>query len=331
MRSCLAFTRYLAALLLPCATLAGANPLQSRLIALVPPGASMVSGFENVHGKHAGGRLVLSTHNNRLDLDDWLALAGVDPTRVYEEVIEAAASSSRGLLSEHLLLVAGRFNRRIIFRSAQANGSILTTWDDEQVVVVKAYEREAVEMKDVRWLAILDNRLALLGTPPMVQQALHRRKTASEPDAILVQRLKRLPSDVSAWDVLESSVTSQGDLLQLSPAWLHLLQGTDVLVVGLHFGSRVRVDFAAIAADREAVRIQPDDFAQVFGLPAPSGGFTSVLPGDPQNPANLSDRHGVTGSVAMTTEQFERWGERSSGRRSSPQVSNSMQARGPEQ
>ena len=55
-----------------------ASPLNSKLLSLVPPGAEIVAGFENYPALHGHGQLLLTTHNNRLVLDDWQALAGVD-------------------------------------------------------------------------------------------------------------------------------------------------------------------------------------------------------------------------------------------------------------
>src|SRR4051812_22550434 len=76
-----------------------ASPLSSRLLPLVPPGAEIVAGFENHRDSNSRGRLLLTTHNNRLDLDDWQSLTGVDSKRVFDEVVEVAAAPSGGALS----------------------------------------------------------------------------------------------------------------------------------------------------------------------------------------------------------------------------------------
>jgi len=56
-----------------------ASPLSSKLLPLVPSGAEIVAGFENHPTPDSHGRLLLTTHNNRLDLDDWQALTGLAP------------------------------------------------------------------------------------------------------------------------------------------------------------------------------------------------------------------------------------------------------------
>ena len=86
------------------------------------------------------------TENNNRDYDDCLALLGVDGERAINEVIEAAASSNTGDLSDHLLLVAGHFDRLGIFKAALENGSTRAEYNGEQVLVVKPFDREKYSM-----------------------------------------------------------------------------------------------------------------------------------------------------------------------------------------
>ena len=144
-----------------------------------------MSGFENRHDAHFSGRLILGTQNNRLDFEDWYSRSGVDTTRVVDEAIEVSSSSLRGELREHLLLVAGHFNRSHIFESAKLNGAEIIDFAGEKALVVKPFARENGMMLDDRWLIILDNQVGLLGTPVLVQEALHRRAIHAVPDKIL--------------------------------------------------------------------------------------------------------------------------------------------------
>ena len=176
------------------ATFAGygsASPLSSRILSLVPPGAEIVAGFEN-HPDSTSGRLLLTTHNNRLDLEDWQALTGVDSSRRFDEVIEAAASDGAGDLSEHLLLVAGRLDRELIFRSLEENGVQSTGFQGQRIMVIKPFARERGDMLQDRWFVILENRIGILGTPGIVQRALQRYADHSVPDSVLEERLSLL-------------------------------------------------------------------------------------------------------------------------------------------
>jgi len=90
------------------------SPANSKLLQLVPEGAQIVAGIEDPHNPSSSGRLLLVTHNCHLDFKDWVAMSGVDPHRASDEVIKVATSSSGRELKQHLLLVAGRFDREHI-------------------------------------------------------------------------------------------------------------------------------------------------------------------------------------------------------------------------
>ena len=294
-----------------CAVSGLASPVNGKLLPLVPPGCAIVAGFENGHGPHAGGRLLLTTSNNRFDLDDWLALAGVDTERRYDEVVEVAAWNAKGELNEHLLLVAGRFDRERIFRAARQNGALTSPDTAETVLVIRPFEREQRQMPDVRWLAILDNKTALLGTPVLVQEALQRYAAHADADPGLIERLKLLRRDVSSWNVLASwpSSVRKASMTKPNSVWAHLLEDADVLMVGAHFGSGVRVDFAFRAGeDREAAFFSRK--AALFGdmfteETVRQGGLSPTAQPRLENISIQSNR--VEGSVVLSDKQFEGW------------------------
>ena len=288
-----------------------ASPVSGGLLALVPPGCAIVAGFENGHGPHAGGRLLLTTPNNQLDLNDWLALAGVDTGRRYDEVIEAAAPDSTGQLTEHLLLVAGRFDRERIFGAAQQNGGQTSQFEGETVLVVTPFPREQRQMTGTRWLAILNNRTALLGSPLLVQQALRRAMTHAEPDSELIGRLTPFRPDITSWNVIVSMETLFPNFKPGAPhsVWAHLLDEADVLLVGAHFGSRIRVDFIVSAGSgRETSFLthKADLFRDMF---TPETGQQGELSQGPQPQLeNVSvERNQVQGSIQLSEKQFGDW------------------------
>lgn len=270
----------------------------------------MVAGFENHRDSSAHGRLLLTTHNNRLDLDDWQALTGVDNKRVFEEIVEVAGSPTGEDLSEHLLLVAGHFDRDRIFTAAQQNGAQRTEFQGQVAMVIKPFARERGDMLDTRWMVILENRIGMLGTPAMVQQALARYVNHSVPDSILEERLTMLRSDVSSWNVIVSSRTSARNINFAQPrsAWAHLQEGTDVLMLGTRFGPKVRVDFSIHAGS--------DKGAAFFNEKA--GFFTSAFAAETGPQAGPSDAlrrleslsiepNQVQGSILLSEAEFDVW------------------------
>jgi hypothetical protein len=282
------------------------------LLALVPPGSQVVAGFENHPAPHTHGRLLLTTHNNRLDLDDWQALTGVDNKRIFEQVIEVASAPGGRDLSEHMLLVAGQFDRDRIFRSLTENGAAAIAYEGIQVVVVKPLARERGDMLDDRWLLILNNRIGIFGTPWLVQQALRRSAEHALPDPILEERLSLLRRDVNSWNILLSSPETARNVSFRQPhsAWAQLQQDADVMTVAARFGPRIRIDFS-IYADSGRGR---DFFARKAEF------FTDALgtrPAQNSMPAHSERRlakfslepNHVQGSVEMSSQQFEVWCE----------------------
>jgi hypothetical protein len=235
---------------------ASASLADSKLLALVPEGAQIVAGIEDPHDPTSKGRLLLVTHSSNLDFQDWIALTGVDPHRETDEVIELSASSAEGELHEHLVLVAGQFDREPIFRAAVANGASKTEYRGQDLLLVQPFTRERQEINASRWMAILDDRTSIFGSPELVRQAMNRYLDSSLPDPLLLERLGQLRSNLNSWNVLAMAApmlarhVSPG---QLHAPWTHILDGADELTIGIHYGSRARIDFAVHAVSSRDV------------------------------------------------------------------------------
>ena len=288
-----------------------ASPLNSKLLSLVPPGAEIVAGFENQPRGHKPGRLILATRNDRLDLDDWQALAGVDSKRVIDEVIEVAASSSTGRLTEHLVLLAGRFDKERIFSSAELNGAERSEWEGQAVTIIQPFAREEKEMPDTRWLIILNNRIAMLGTPLMVQRALHRYTTHADIDMPLMERLAQMRPDVTSWNVLIASPKANNNpiITRQASVLTRLIDGAEVLMVGTCFGPKVRVDFSLHAPrDRETVffKQKASFFADVFAK-EPHGQSSSHQPSRGRLGSFSFEPNHIEGSIELSSKEFQEW------------------------
>ena len=292
---------------------AWASPLSSRLLPLVPSGAAIVAGFENHGNSSAHGHLLLTTRNNRLDLEDFQSMAGVDSNRAFEEVIEVATATPSGHLSEHLLLVGGRFDRERIYGSLELNGAKSQMFRGLKVLLIRPFARERGDMLETRWLVILESKTALLGTPLMVQEALLRKEDHALPDSVLEERLRLLRRDVHSWNVLAEGLRAPTriDFAQPHSRWAQLQEGADVLMVAVRFGSKIRVDFSIHADAAEGAEFF-ERKAQVFAdalADVPREDRTSAGPkGRLGNLVLQSNR--VQGSVEMSFHQFERWCER---------------------
>jgi hypothetical protein len=236
------------ALLVSAATAsASAAPVGGDLLRLVLGGAQIVSGISDPGTSSSTGRLLVVTENNNRDFDDCLALLGVDGGRAINEVIEVAASPNNGDLSDHLLLVAGHFDRSEIFKSALENGFTRVEYNGEQVLVVKPFDREKYSMNTARWLAILKDRFLVFGVPDMVARTMDRYERNEPADAILLQRIARLHPDVNSWSIIAMPPQMLTGHLALGsvPASLEtILRDADEVELGIHYGRTTRVSFS---------------------------------------------------------------------------------------
>jgi hypothetical protein len=243
----------------------GRNP---RLLQLVPPGAEIVAGF--IPGQPISHLVV--TRNNTADLLDFGSFAGVDPTRTVGAVILIAASGSRGFLSEHSLVASGRFEARHIFKAAKENGATESEYLGIPVLIVPPLDRDKGISEDVRWFAVIDSQIAVFGTIPMVREELSRSLARIQADPSLTRDLSRLRSDDQSWCVLSSALHSTEAtrrwLTMVDPAPGHADFGHDKVIMGIHFGKQIEIEFEVVAdsqyqAQPEAKQTPQPDLASV--------------------------------------------------------------------
>ena len=283
----------------------GSSPVEDRLLRLVPANAAIVAGIEDPHHGDQRGRLLIVTHNNNVDLHDWITLAGVDDRQEVDRLIEVAMSSAQGDLGDHLLLAHGSFNGRHILQAAENNGGAASSYAGVKVVIVQPFAREQKEMMDTRWLAMLDDNTAIFGTPAMVKDALDRYRSSAAADGALVKRLQELKSDVNCWSVLSMPGAVLARHLRagvLDETGDTLLRRVSDVTIAVHYGSKERVDFA----------IETDSPEAATALAAHLGGRSPLLVvvADrlPTRSAEMSvEQNEVRGSVRVLDKEFDSW------------------------
>jgi hypothetical protein len=280
------------------------GPAQERLLRLVPANAAIVAGIEDPHHGDQGERLLIVTHNNNVDLRDWLTLAGVDDQQEVDKLVQVAMSSSRGELSEHLLLVQGSFNGRRIFSSAERNGGVASSYEGVRVMIVKPFAREQQEMPDTRWLAILDDSTVIFGTPDPVKSALERYVSRTTTDIQLTKRFIGLKPDVNCWSVLTMPGAMLVNHLRAGVVDVRgttLLRGVNSVAIGVHYGSKARVDFDFGA----------EDAAAAAALATAMSGQAHLLPIADTLRAHFEGvsvhQNDVRGSLRVADKEFGSW------------------------
>lgn len=179
-------------------------------------------------------------------------------------------------------------------------------------------------MGDDRLLLILENRIGLFGTTRIVRRALQRYVDHAVPDAVLEERLSLLRPDVTSWNVMTHSPGNGNGFSFARPhsAFAELQQGTDLLMIGAHFGSKVRIDFSL----HGRAGTDADFFTRKAAF------FTdAMIAGPDHEPAarpesqhriervSVGDDH-VQGSVELSKQKFEAWCEQFSTRPPLPSV-----------
>jgi hypothetical protein len=289
---------------LTCVRALGSSPAENRLLRLVPANAAIVAGIEDPHHGDQSGRLLIVTHNNNVDLRDWITLAGVDDRQQVDKLIQVAAASPRGDLGEHLLLARGFFDGRRILDDAEKSGGVASEYRGVRIVVMKPFLREQREMPDTRWLAIVDDNTTIFGTPAIVKSALDRYVSSSAADGPLMKRLQALKPDVNCWSILAMPGAVLARHLRagvVDETGAMLLRRISNVAVGMHYGSKERVDFSIGTNSSEAAS----------ALAAAMDGGSHLLPiADTLRTrfAGVSvEQNEVRGSVRVAGKEFDGW------------------------
>jgi hypothetical protein len=283
-----------------CVAIASAMPPDPRLLSLVPRDPQLTAGMSSSSGQ---GHFLLMTRNNEVDFQDFLALSGVDNARLINQVILVAGLTAAGH-AEHSLLASGRFDPSRIFTAAVQNGAGANEYRGIRLLVLQPFARERAELKDVRWLAILDSSIALFGTPASVQEEMDHYVARNAPDPSLTQRLARLHADDETWCVVENFVGNrdvQRALSQLDTTLASLTQDGDAFQFGIHLGRRVRFEYEITRASGDSPR--PIVARLARSLVGEGMKDSSLLPAS----EGISDGRSERGELQVSRIRYETW------------------------
>ena len=281
-----------------------AAPADHKLLSLVPPGTQLVAG---VCSRTPAGRpngFLVTARNNLVDRRDFTSLAGVDDSMVIRQMIFAAGGSDPSTWAEHSILLSGRFDQDRIFRAAVSNGATVTEFRGFRVLVQQPFERELGIPKDVRWLAVIDSKVALFGTRFSVQQELDRYLDGSGVDPLLMQKVSRLRRDDATWSVLgafDVDLDLERAFGSLDPVLANLLHDRNSFQFGVRYRKKIEVEYE-VTGPSGAPAQSISNFS-MQSLVAGSRYGSSLLPRQ-----DLAvDRTSVHGVVKVTTAQYAAW------------------------
>jgi hypothetical protein len=275
-----------------------------RLLQLVPPQTRLVAGMSRSAAQGNTGSFLLLANENRIDLNDFIALTGGDASRRLNGVVFVAGRDSGTHRNEHSLLANGQFDRESIFRFASA-GASRESYRGVPVLVVPPFKRERETFREVRWLAIPEEHLAVFGSVESVQLELDRWIERTVADPMLMTRLERLKGQADSWCVLlagDGVGIAEEVLGMLDPKLGKVAHEGELLAYGIKFGRKIEVMAAADPFPRKSRNGRS-------GAPGSEGAGAMHMFSIP-----LEDGVGSRAVVKVSRRRYEEWIEQTAPR-----------------
>jgi hypothetical protein len=273
--------------------------IDPRLIQLVPPQSHLVAGMSRSAGQGTTGSFLLIAAENKADLNDFFALTGGDASRHLNALVFVRGGADPYTSeSQHSLLVSGRFDRESIFRFA-ASGAGRGSYRQIPVLVVPPFQRERETFHEERWLAVLDEQIAVFGSVASVQRELDRWIERNAPDQSLIDRLRRLQGHDDSWCVLlarDRQGIGEKALGKLDRKLGEVAHEGGLLAYGIEFGRKVEVVVAAEPSLTNRSLKAPNDVPT-----AESGAAMHVFSFLPDEAA------GSRAAVKVSRKRYEEW------------------------
>ncbi len=272
-----------------------------RLVALVPPSTQIVAGMNVPPRSGQPSMFLLTTHYNAIDFNDFVAISGVDTERAFDQIIMVAADGDRAY-SAHSLMAIGRFNQSLIYRSVYQAGAKAIQYRGIAILEMQPFARERDSFYDVRWLAMMDSKLAIFGSSALVQTELDRYLNHNAADPALERKLSHLRHDDVSWCV--ATVPDRGSeirpiLQMLDLRFADLLQMGDTIQVGIRYGRQVEFEYEVNLASRP----DADAIQRSFAEPVAHQVESSMLPVSTFRRVD----GGVRGVLKVSKARYETW------------------------
>lgn len=237
------------------AAIAAAASPDEHVLSLIPNSTQIVAGIDAPPSNGQTRNFLIFTRGNSVDVRDFKALIGVDDRSFIRQIFLVAGQRDRHAPIDHSLLAVGRFNRDRIYKAAIQNGALTRQYRHEQILELLPFARDRNMLKEIRWMAIIHDGLALFGTTDDVRDELDRHEDGACASASLVARLARLRSDDTAWYLMPALLPNdpaRQSLGALSPDFRDAALDGFPFQFGFRFGRRVRIDY-----DFDTIEPQP--------------------------------------------------------------------------
>jgi len=244
-------------LLLAAAAFPALAAIDPTLLALVPPGAKIVSGidFDRARGSDFGQFLIarMNAAGNQ-DFEQFVAQTGFDPRHDVQQIIFASTGPGNQVNGNNFAVLArGNFDEDRIKATAKTNGLAPQTFQGVNIFLNTAPAHDAPAF------AFLGDGVGLLGDVDTVKQIISNRARAASLDPALQAVVSKIGTDNDAWFVsfisggfLANHMNAQinGDQPNQegkpSLAQAQALQSIQQSSGGIQFGATIRVSFDAV-------------------------------------------------------------------------------------
>jgi hypothetical protein len=184
------------------------------------------------------------------DIHQLLAWTGADASREIHQLMIASLDFIPGEVIHHSVLAKGHFDHTRIYDSLIRNGGGSRVYRGIEIATVpQAPSRANGADETALWLAVLDDRMLLLGSEAMIQEELDRYEAGLKTDPTLLQRVGQLDPDDVAWSMVGISARRNeiDDFLSsLDPKLPRILSNGETLVFGVHFKRQIRLEFRVL-------------------------------------------------------------------------------------
>lgn len=249
-------------LLLAASTVPAFASVDTALLALLPPGAKLVSGvdFERARSSQFGQFLTGRMNLNDQGLQQFVAETGFDPRHDIQEIMFASPgpSDEGASKSRFAILARGTFDQARLTSAAKSKGITAQPYGGTSLFIDKS------QHDGPSAFAFLGDGVGVMGDVETVKQIISNRGTPTVPDAALQAEINKVGTENDAWFVsflsggflahrLSAEVNGESDHgggdagkrgggIPQAQALQSVVQSSG----GIQFGSTIRLSFDAI-------------------------------------------------------------------------------------
>ena len=229
--------------------------VDTGLLALVPPGAKIISGvdFDRARSSQFGQYMTARIDTGDQGLEQFVSETGFDPRHDLQQILFASNGPNEGGdSSKFAILARGNFDQDRIRAKAKTKGLAAQTFQGVDLYVDKS------EHNGPNAFAFLGDGVGVMGDFETVKQIIANRGTAAVLDAALQAEVSKVGSDNDAWFVssiaggflanhLNAQINGgQPNHERTSMPQAQALQSVVQSSGGIQFGDTIRVSFDAI-------------------------------------------------------------------------------------